>query len=166
MKQLTCDSPSEEATAALGAALADVVPPGTTIGLTGPLGAGKTRLVQAIAAGLGVLPGAVVSPTFVLAQEYHGARSIVHVDAYRIRDEDEFLSLGAEEYFASDALLLIEWASRVEACLPVDRLQIVIEEAGASSRRFLIEALGPRSERIVDDLAKRLDHPESSTGRP
>lgn len=166
MKQLAFDSASEAATVALGAALADVIPPCTTIGLAGPLGAGKTRLVQAIAAGLGVAPGAAVSPTFVLVQEYHGARSIVHVDAYRIRDENEFLSLGAEEYFNSDAILLIEWAGRVEACLPVDRLQIEIEETGAGSRRFLIAALGPRSEQILEDLARRLNPSQSAAGHP
>src|SRR5664279_1442528 len=162
MKQLIFDSASETSTAALGAALAAVAPSGITIGLEGPLGAGKTRLVQAIAAALGVAPGAAVSPTFVLVQEYHGARTIVHVDAYRMRDEDEFLALGAEEYFNSDALVLIEWADRVAGCLPQDRLQIVIEETAANSRRFVITALGPRSADIVQDLDHRLPAAASS----
>ncbi|HEY2840345.1 MAG TPA: tRNA (adenosine(37)-N6)-threonylcarbamoyltransferase complex ATPase subunit type 1 TsaE, partial [Pirellulales bacterium] len=153
-------------TAELGAALAESIPAGTTVGLNGPLGAGKTRLVQAIAAGLGVAPGAAVSPTFVLVQEYHGARAIVHIDAYRIHDEDEFLAFGAEEYFNSEALLLIEWSGRVKGCLPADRLQIEIEETGVSSRRFIVSALGPRCERILDGLADRLSDSKKSEGPP
>lgn len=156
MHPLIFNSANEEATASFGAALAAVIPPGTTIALEGTLGAGKTRLVQAIAASLGVAPGAAVSPTFVLVQEYHGARKIIHVDAYRMRDEDEFLALGAEEYFQSDAIVLIEWAGRVEACLPMDRLEICIEETGADSRRFEITALGPCSAQMLEALGQRL----------
>jgi tRNA threonylcarbamoyladenosine biosynthesis protein TsaE len=156
MQPLIFDSANEESTAALGAALAAAIPAGTTIALDGPLGAGKTRLVQAIASSLGVAPGTAVSPTFVLVQEYQGARKIVHVDAYRMRDEDEFLALGAEEYFNSDAIVLIEWADRVAGCLPMDRLQIAIDETGADSRRFVITALGSRSANILHDLERRL----------
>ena len=57
-------------------------------------------------------------PTFVLVQEHHGRRDIYHIDAYRLRDEDEFLALGPEEFFESDALVFVEWADRVESCLP------------------------------------------------
>ena len=59
----------------------------------------------------------MTSPTFVLIQEYHGRRTIYHIDAYRVRDEDEFESLGPEEYFESDGLVLVEWADRVAALL-------------------------------------------------
>ena len=92
-----------------------MLPPGTTVALCGTLGAGKTRLVQAIAEGLGVNRRDVVSPTFVLIQEYRGRRMIYHIDAYRLRDDDEFQQLGPDEYFESDGLVLIEWADRVEA---------------------------------------------------
>ena len=69
-------------------------------------GRAKTRLVQAIAEACGIDRREVVSPTFVLIQEHHGRRTIYHVDAYRLRDEDEFLALGPEEYFESDGLTL------------------------------------------------------------
>ncbi len=101
----------------LGAALAEVLPDGTTVALCGTLGAGKTRLVQAIAEAAGVDRRNVLSPTFVLIQEYHGRRTVYHIDAYRLRDADEFLALGPEEYFEGDGLVLVEWADRVEpAC--------------------------------------------------
>ena len=152
MKAFVFDSPDEDATAALGRALAKLLPAGTTVALDGPLGAGKTRLVQAIAAAVGVRPGTAVSPTFVLVQEYHGARDVIHIDAYRVSDEDEFLSLGVEEYFESDALVLIEWAERVAGCLPRDRLQVTIAETGDASRRFTISATGQQLEVVVREL--------------
>ena len=118
------------------------LPDGTTVALCGTLGAGKTRLVQAIAEAAGVDRRDVLSPTFVLIQEYHGRRTIYHIDAYRLRDEDEFLALGPEEYFDGDGLVLVEWADRVERCLPKDRIEIHIEVTGPQSRRFEIIALG------------------------
>ena len=71
----------EDDTQRLGAALAAVLPPGTTVALIGTLGAGKTRLVQALAEACGVPPATVVSPTFVLCQPYHGRRTLYHLDA-------------------------------------------------------------------------------------
>jgi tRNA threonylcarbamoyladenosine biosynthesis protein TsaE len=145
----------ESATAALGHALADVLPPGTTVALCGTLGAGKTRLVQAIAEALGVNRREVVSPTFVLIQEYRGRRMIYHIDAYRLRDDDEFQQLGPDEYFESDGLVLIEWADRVEGSLPRDYVEIRIDVTGAESRRFEIRSVGRRYEEVLRRLAVR-----------
>jgi tRNA threonylcarbamoyladenosine biosynthesis protein TsaE len=153
MTQFTYNSPDEAATAALGKALAEVLPAGTTVALSGTLGAGKTRLVQAIAEAVGVDRQNVTSPTFVLIQEYHGRRPVYHIDAYRVRDEDEFESLGVDEYFESDGLVLIEWADRVPRCLPADRIEIHIEVTGPQSRRFEIAAVGKRYEAVVEKLS-------------
>ena len=144
---------NEAATAALGHALADVLPAGTTVALCGTLGAGKTRLVQAIAEALGVNRRDVVSPTFVLIQEYRGRRMIYHIDAYRLHDEDEFQQLGPDEYFESDGLVLIEWADRVEGSLPRDYIEIRVEVTGFESRRFEIRAVGRRYEEVLQRLA-------------
>src|SRR5690606_9050915 len=92
-------SEEEADTDRLGAALAQQLPPGLTVALLGTLGAGKTRLVQGVARGLGVAEGVVVSPTFVLAQHYAGRRALHHFDTYRLADSDEFLQLGPEECF-------------------------------------------------------------------
>lgn len=156
MNCLHYDAKDEAATARLGAQLATVLPPGTTIALCGTLGAGKTRLVQAIATAVGVNPRDVVSPTFVLIQEYRGDRAVYHIDAYRLRDDDEFLELGPDEYFESDGLVLIEWADRVQDCLPRDRVEVHIEVTGENSRRFQISTIGRRYEGIVGRLRAAL----------
>jgi tRNA threonylcarbamoyladenosine biosynthesis protein TsaE len=156
MKQLVFEAPDEAATARLGAALAEVLPEGAVVALDGMLGAGKTRLVQALAAAAGVPRRSVVSPTFTLIQEYPAARPIYHFDAYRLRDADEFLALGPEEYFAAPAISLVEWAERVADGLPAERLQIRIELTGPTARRFEITALGEGYEPIVAQLAARL----------
>ncbi len=153
MPPVIFNADNEAATAALGHALADVLPPGTTVALCGTLGAGKTRLVQAIAERLGVNRRDVVSPTFVLIQEYSGLRMIYHVDAYRLRDDDEFQQLGPDEYFEGDGLVLIEWADRVQGSLPRDHVEIRIKVTGAESRRFEIRAIGRRYEEVLRRLA-------------
>ena len=140
----------------LGAALAAVLPAATTVALGGTLGAGKTRLVQAIAAGFNVPRSEVVSPTYVLCHEYEGRLPIYHLDVYRLCDDDEFLELGPEEYFESAAITLIEWEDRVVDCLPRDRLEIDIQITGTSQRRFEITATGTRAEAILEALRAKL----------
>lgn len=153
---LTFTARSLAETDRLGTALASVVPPGTTIALCGTLGAGKTRLVQAIAATCGVPRESVVSPTFVLVQQYEGTRTLYHLDAYRIADDDEFLQLGVDEYFDSDALVLVEWADRVADCLPPQRLEIDIEVAGETERTFRIREIDSSDRDLITRLTATL----------
>jgi tRNA threonylcarbamoyladenosine biosynthesis protein TsaE len=138
----------------LGAVLADVLPEGTTVSLSGTLGAGKTHLVQAIAAACGIARENVTSPTFVLCQHYHGTKTIHHLDAYRLKDDDEFLELGVEELFASSGLTIVEWGERVEDCLPVDRIDLRIEIVGETAREFTLQA---SSERLADTIKRLRD---------
>jgi tRNA threonylcarbamoyladenosine biosynthesis protein TsaE len=144
----------ERDTERLGAALAKVLPPGTVVALIGTLGAGKTRLVQAVAAAIGNPPGSVTSPTFVLLNEYLGGRlPIYHFDTYRLKDEDEFLALGPDEYFDSNGLVFVEWADRVARLLPDERLEIEIEVTGDTERRISIRGTSPRMAEICARLA-------------
>jgi tRNA threonylcarbamoyladenosine biosynthesis protein TsaE len=156
MKEFVFDADDEAATDRFGAALADTLPAGTTVALCGTLGAGKTRLVQAIAAACGVSREAVVSPTFVLCQQYNGSRTINHLDAYRVRDEDEFRELGVEELFGSDAISIIEWADRVADCLPDEYLRIDIEVAGPTARRFKVSGVGSQFDGVLTTMANVL----------
>ena len=142
----------------LGSVLAAAVPDGTTIALCGTLGSGKTRLVQSIAAACGICREHVVSPTFVLCQEYHGSRDLYHLDVYRLADDREFWELGPEEYFESSGLTLIEWADRVESCLPESRLTVEIEVLSELVRDFKISAMGdPRWPEMVASIRAQLE---------
>ncbi len=156
MNALSFLSQSETDTDEFGIMLAESLVPGTTVGLCGTLGAGKTRLVQSVAIALGAQEGAVVSPTFVLIQEYPTHPPVYHIDTYRLHDEDEFLELGVEEYFESDGITFVEWADRMTDCLPDDRLEIHLVVLGENRRRFEISALGEASQTVVDHLAKLL----------
>ena len=140
MHSFTYNAKDAADTARLARALADVLETGEVVALIGPLGAGKTRLVQVVAAALGV-PVDVTSPTFVLVNEYLGGRlPVYHFDAYRLCDLDEFAELGPEEYFEGDGVTFVEWADRVAEMLPKDRLEIVIGVTGESSRHFRVQA--------------------------
>ena len=146
-------SHTEHDTERIGAALASVLPPGTVVGLIGPLGAGKTRLVQAVATALGVPPGRVTSPTFVLVNEYTGGRMpVYHFDIYRLKDDDDFLNLGPEEYFDSAGITFVEWADRVATLLPPDRLDITIEVTSETERRITLRGTSPQMDALVNQI--------------
>jgi len=151
---VTVDVTDPGATVALGHRIGQLLYPGEVVALIGPLGAGKTHLVRAIAEGLGIADSrAVSSPTFVLIQEYEARLPIYHFDAYRLNGPAEFAELGAHEYFDSDGVSLIEWADRVETALPADLLRIAIEVTGETSRRFVIGARGLRAGALVKGLS-------------
>jgi tRNA threonylcarbamoyladenosine biosynthesis protein TsaE len=154
VNELTFLSANESDTDRLGAALADALPPGTTVALIGTLGAGKTRLVQAVAAALGVPRDQATSPTFVLVNEYRGRLSIYHIDAYRLRDEDEFLQLGPEEYFDSPGITFVEWADCVRDCLPIDYLEIRCEAVGETERRYSLTTESPALQPVIEQVTR------------
>ena len=136
---LTIDVMSEAETEQVAQVLAQVIVPGTVIGLVGPLGAGKTRLVRALAEALGVDPGAIASPTFVLIHEYEGRIPVVHCDVYRLRDADEFEALGVDEYWGGSGVCLVEWADRVVDLLPAQAWFVQIEPLGPQTRRLTLQ---------------------------
>jgi tRNA threonylcarbamoyladenosine biosynthesis protein TsaE len=156
MTEIAFDAVSEADTDRLGAALADLLPDGTVVALSGTLGAGKTRLVQAVAEACGIDRQQVTSPTFVLCQSYRGRRTIHHFDVYRLKEEQEFLELGPEEYFESDALSFVEWAEKIEALLPQGCLHVSIEVTGPSQRRFVLRTDYVRLQMVVQQVARWL----------
>jgi tRNA threonylcarbamoyladenosine biosynthesis protein TsaE len=141
---------SEDDTARFGAAIAGILPPSTVVGLVGTLGAGKTRLVQAVAEAIGVPRGNVTSPTFVLVNEYFGGRlPVYHFDTYRLKDADEFLDLGPGEYFDSPGIVFVEWSDRVADLLPAERLDITIEVTGSITRAITVAGYSPAMNELV-----------------
>lgn len=149
---LVIDTHSEAETDRWGGRLAQALEPGLAVALVGNLGAGKTRLVKAVARGAGIEPGDVTSPTFVLVQEYQGIWPLYHFDTYRLTHPEGFADLGIDEYFAGEGVCFVEWADRVAALLPPDHLRIEIETTGIQSRRFVVQSLGPRSARVLQRL--------------
>ena len=144
-------------TEVLGKVLAETLTPGSVISLIGTLGAGKTLLVGAVAAALGVPDGEVASPTFVLVKEYvSGHIPVYHFDTYRLKDTDEFYELGPDEYFDADGFTFVEWGDRFEEVLPPDRLEIRITVLSETERSFELARKGGFSEEVFNLLAERL----------
>lgn len=142
----TIEIAKEEETVALGERLAKALPTPAVVALVGPLGAGKTRLVQAVASALGVTED-VTSPTFVLINEYRSGRvPIYHLDTYRLNDEDELIELGVDEYFAGGGsagpgITFVEWGDRFPDSLPAETITVTIELVGQTGRRVTIAGL-------------------------
>ena len=120
----------------------ECIPISTTIALTGTLGAGKTRFVQGVAVALGAAASVVTSPTFVLCNQYSLTKPVFHLDAYRIKDEDEFLELGVEEMYLSEGYTFIEWAEKFESCLPRECIRLTIEIDSETGRSFIFSGTG------------------------
>lgn len=105
--------------------------------LTGDLGAGKTTLCQGLCLALGVIdPSEVISPTFTLANEYHGRVDVFHLDLYRLTDPEQFYEAGLDEYLTRPGLTLVEWPERLPSW-PDHRLDLTLAFQG-DGRRLLI----------------------------
>jgi tRNA threonylcarbamoyladenosine biosynthesis protein TsaE len=141
--------PTVADTRALGERLAAVLRAGDLIVLIGPLGAGKTVLVQGIGAGLGV-QGTVVSPTFVIARVHRGPLPLVHVDAYRLNSLAEVDDLDLDVDTA-DAVTVVEWGSGLVEQLADARLEVSIARAADSEERTvrLMPRGGDWSDRVA-----------------
>lgn len=120
-----------------GRNLATGLSAGDVILLFGELGAGKTCLVKGIAAGLGIDPRRVHSPTFIMVNRYEGPLPVNHVDLYRLEEGEDFTDLGLDELFASRDVTLVEWSERLpDAARPVPRLEVHLSHAGGDQRRL------------------------------
>jgi tRNA threonylcarbamoyladenosine biosynthesis protein TsaE len=146
--------PDPAATQALGRHLGRLLFPGACVALVGPLGAGKTWLVRAVAEGLEVRDSrCVTSPTFVLVQEYSGRLPIYHFDTYRLGGPAAFADLGVHEHLEGAGVCLIEWADRVEPCLPEEHLRVCLRVTGPTMREATLEARGERYEQVLAALS-------------
>lgn len=114
-------APDAAATRALGGALANVLAPGAALLLHGPLGAGKTCLVQGLCAGLGI-DDEVISPTFTLVNRYGATHAVHHLDFYRVEPDDDLADIGVDDVLdqldAGRTLLVVEWPRLLEPLLP------------------------------------------------
>jgi tRNA threonylcarbamoyladenosine biosynthesis protein TsaE len=145
-----------EETWRIGEALGGLLKPGDMVCLYGDLGSGKTNFSYGVARGLGI-QDRITSPTFTLANEYHGRIPLYHLDLYRLKDEHELENIGFEKYVDSDGATLVEWADRAEHSLPHDRLNIYFSYAGETCREVGFFSEGERSRELLAELRTRID---------
>lgn len=106
----------------------------------GDLGSGKTTFIKGLVEGVSGYPaGAVSSPTFTYLNIYAGPRQVVyHFDLYRLRDVDEFLSMGFDEYLTGGGICCVEWSERIEAVLPEHYIRVCMSLSADGGRNIEI----------------------------
>jgi len=128
---------SEGETQQVGFSLAQDLEAGDVVLLSGDLGSGKTAFVRGLAAGLGVDPNEVSSPTFTLVHEYRGGRlTLYHADLYRLRATSTE-ELGLEEPTIGEGVVAIEWPDRLTHAMPT-AMTIQIEAGEGDTRRITV----------------------------
>jgi tRNA threonylcarbamoyladenosine biosynthesis protein TsaE len=128
-------------TEAAGLEFARKLPENCVVGLYGDLGSGKTCFVRGAAAAFRVKE-TVVSPTFSLVNVYRGTRTVIHMDAYRLKTPAEMVQIGFEDYLAQGGVCFIEWAERIAPILPAGALQVRFGITGDSVREIDLPATG------------------------
>ncbi len=137
MRAQTFQTNSEEETIEFGRKLAKSLPSKCVVLLIGNLGAGKTTLAKGIVEGLGAAPpDEVSSPTFTLIHEY--SANVYHIDLYRLETAEEVATLGLDDLFDRDAVVLIEWGERFPELMPQDRIEVRIETLDDDARRLVV----------------------------
>lgn len=138
MKKLL--SYSEDQTLEIGRQVGASLNKNRVVCLFGDLGAGKTTLVKGIAKGAANYSSeGVNSPTFTYLNIYEGTTSIYHFDLYRIKDSQEFIEMGFDEFFSEEGICCIEWSERIEEILPKNFLAIEMKNCGETAREIFIK---------------------------
>lgn len=136
IKEIITSSPEE--TNAYGRKLGREAKKNSVFCLFGDLGAGKTTLIKGIVEGaMGASSSQVNSPTFVYLNIYSSPKmSVYHFDLYRLKSENDFLSLGFEEYFFADGITCIEWSERIASLLPPHAIKLKLASQTQDIRKI------------------------------
>lgn len=147
-------SRSPEQTRRVGMRLGSLLQAGDVVGLVGELGAGKTTLVQGIAAGWGSLDP-VSSPTFVLVNVYRrpDGNHLFHLDSYRLSGANEAIDLDLDAML-DQGPLVVEWAERVQMALPPDRLWVQLKYVDEFQRDMVFSARGLHYETLLSKFRR------------
>jgi len=149
-QSMTFSTGSEAATEKLGYSIGQRIDEGMCIALVGSLGTGKTVLVRGICSGLGVEED-VLSPTFVLFEEYRGRLPVVHLDLYRLEHEREIEELGVFDRLGDGSVIVVEWAARSNRILHASDVVIELEITGDRDRRIVMH-YNPILARVFEEL--------------
>lgn len=133
---------SEQETGVLGRLVGELARPGDVIALAGPLGAGKTCLVQGIARGMGIIEP-VPSPTFNLLLVHVSELVLYHFDLYRLDRAAQLEDIDFYATLEAGGVSVVEWADRFPSELPDDRLDVVLRPIGATVREIALQPTGP-----------------------
>ncbi len=129
-------------TEALAERLAGQLRGGEVIAFVGGMGMGKTCFTHGLAAGLGIDPGEVSSPTFALVNEYRGGRlPLFHFDMYRVESFDALYSTGFFDYLDQGGVVAVEWSENIAGALPEECIRITFERLDETSRAITIEGV-------------------------
>jgi tRNA threonylcarbamoyladenosine biosynthesis protein TsaE len=131
---------SAEETTAFGRTLSELLAPPKLVLLRGDLGAGKTTLIKGIASGFEAASEEdVTSPTFTLVHEYRGPRAnLYHIDLYRVDTPQQLETLGIDDLFTENSVLLIEWGEKFPRFVRDRDVEIRLERVGENERKILI----------------------------
>lgn len=148
-------SESPDDTFSAGRALGESLYPGLLILLKGGLGMGKTRFTQGIGRAVGC--DRVKSPTFVIMNEYDTDVPFLHVDLYRLEDEEQIESLGIEEYLDDGFSAAVEWAERWRG-RPESRIEVEFLPVpdDAEARMLVFEAFGKCEAELLTNIKEKL----------
>ena len=120
----------------LGENFSKKIKSGDIILLYGDLGAGKTTFVKGILKGF-QFANEVTSPTFSLINEYNADKKVIHIDCYREKEIERWISIGIEDYFNQSNIVIIEWPEILETIIPDNAIKIKISHINTNKREFL-----------------------------
>ncbi len=155
--ELDIISHSADQTKRLGARLGALLEADDVICLSGDMGAGKTVFSAGIGIGWGALTP-VTSPTFNLVHEHRREKDdqrLFHLDCYRLKGPEDAESIGFEDILSRRGPVILEWAERIEKIIPTQRLWIEVRVIEPSRRNFILEAVGARYEKLVEEFRKQ-----------
>ena len=157
MIRIKSDSRGE--TLKIGRLLGRALRQGDIVCLSGELGAGKTVFTKGIATGMGISQDAIVSPTFILIRQHHQGRiPLYHFDLYRLKDPQDILLLGYEEYFYGGGVTVVEWPDRLKYLIPEKYLEVKITVRGKIQRLFEFKPAGRHYETLAEKIDAAVRH--------
>jgi tRNA threonylcarbamoyladenosine biosynthesis protein TsaE len=154
-REVTYSTASDRETVELGRRLGRLLTAGDVVGVSGPLGSGKTWFAKGVGLGLGVPEDTVItSPSFALVNEYPGRLPFFHMDLYRLAGLEEAVAAGLEEYLHADGVALVEWADHCPGLIPDRALSVDVAISGPERRRLSFSGRHSRARELVEALER------------
>ena len=148
-------SNSDIETIDIGKKLGLILSGGDVVAISGDLGSGKTWFTKGIGLGFGVNPDEVItSPSFSLVNEYEGRCLLYHMDLYRLDNLSDVMTVGLDDYFHDESVVVVEWAERCPGILPFGCITVKIDILGERERSIEISSDDPNILNKIDNSIK------------